>query len=130
MTTQKGSRLGSIGKLSDFGKASQPKPTEPSEPSPIAVEPKPTPKKTSPRSTKKQRVEKPATINIKIRGDQRLWLSDMARQVRENNQEPVPPDERVYPQHLIGVAIQLLQHSEIDWDQVKNIEDIQERLNL
>lgn len=130
MTTNKGSRLGGMGKLSDFGKASQPKTTEQSEPSPITVEPKPTSKRTSPRSVKKQRAEKLVTINIKIRDDQRIWLSDMARQVRDNNHEPVPPGERVYPQHLIGVAIQLLQHSEIDWSQVKNVENIQEQLNL
>jgi hypothetical protein len=48
------------------------------------------------------------TVNIKITKGQKDWLAETASFVRENNTEPVPPSERVYPQHLIGVAIELL----------------------
>ena len=74
--------------------------------------------------------EKPVTINIKITRTQHEWLTDTARTVRDNNTEPVPPGERVYPQHLIGVAIELLQTTEVDWSQVKNAEDLKQLLNL
>ncbi|BBD63452.1 hypothetical protein NIES2109_63020 (plasmid) [Nostoc sp. HK-01] len=74
--------------------------------------------------------EKPVTINIKITRAQHNWLTDTARTVRDNNTEAVPPGERVYPQHLIGVAIELLQNSEVDWSQVKNTEDLKRLLNL
>lgn len=74
--------------------------------------------------------EKPVTINIKITRTQHDWLTDTARTVRDNNTEAVQPGERVYPQHLIGVAIELLQSSEVDWSQVKNTEDLKLLLNL
>lgn len=74
--------------------------------------------------------EKPVTINIKITRTQHDWLTDTARTVRDNNTEAVPPGERVYPQHLIGVAIELLLSCEIDWSQVKNAEDLKRLLNL
>ncbi|NJO93937.1 MAG: hypothetical protein HC820_05480 [Hydrococcus sp. RM1_1_31] len=74
--------------------------------------------------------EKPVTVNIKITKGQKDWLAETASLVRENNTEPVPPPERVYPQHLIGVAIELLRSQDIDWNQVKNIEDLREQLNL
>jgi hypothetical protein len=74
--------------------------------------------------------EKPVTINIKITRDQHDWLSDTARTVRDNNLEPVPAGDRVYPQHLIGVAIDLLRNTKIDWSQVKNTEELKRLLNL
>lgn len=74
--------------------------------------------------------EKPVTINIKITRTQHDWLTDTARTVRDNNTEAVPPGERVYPQHLIGVAIELLLSCEVDWSQIKNTEDIKRLLNL
>lgn len=74
--------------------------------------------------------EKPVAINIKITRTQHEWLTDTARTVRDNNTEPVPPGERVYPQHLIGVAIELLQSIDVDWSQVKNADDLKELLNL
>jgi hypothetical protein len=74
--------------------------------------------------------EKPVTINIKITRTQHDWLTDTARTVRDNNTEAVPPGERVYPQHLIGVAIELLLSCEVDWSQVKNAEDLKRLLNL
>jgi len=73
--------------------------------------------------------EKPVTINIKITRVQHDWLMDTAQMVRDNNTEPVPPGERVYPQHLIGFAIELLQTSDIDWKQIKNTEDLKQLLN-
>lgn len=74
--------------------------------------------------------EKPVTINIKISRAQHEWLTDTARTIRDNNDSPVPPGDRVYPQHLIGVAIDLLQAKEIDWSQVKNVEDLKRLLNI
>jgi hypothetical protein len=79
-------------------------------------------------TTKKQ--EKLVKVNINIRKDQKDWLTDTASQVRENNVLPVPPAERVYPQHLIGVAIDLLQAAGINWSEVRNVEELRERLNL
>lgn len=74
--------------------------------------------------------EKPVTVNIKITRTQHEWLTDTARSVRDNNDMPVPPGDRVYPQHLIGVAIELLQASNIDWNQVKNVEDLKQQLHM
>lgn len=74
--------------------------------------------------------EKLVAVNIKITKTQKDWLGETASQVRDNNADPVPPAERVYPQHLIGVAIELLQAADVDWNQVKNIEELKEQLNL
>lgn len=78
----------------------------------------------------KEKQEKPIKVNINIRKDQKDWLTDTASQVRENNILPVPPAERVYPQHLIGVAIDLLQAKGVDWSEVRNVEELREQLNL
>ena len=69
-------------------------------------------------------------MNINIRKDQKDWLADTASLVRDNNTEPVPPSQRVYPQHLIGVAIDLLQDADVDWSELKNVEELREQLNL
>ena len=74
--------------------------------------------------------EKPVTVNIKISRTQHEWLTDTARTVRDNNTEPVPPGDRVYPQHLIGVAIELLQAGDIDWNEVRNVEDLKRLLGI
>ena len=79
--------------------------------------------------SKIQNQEKLVTVNIKIPKSQRDWLTETASQVRDNNSEPVPSKERVYPQHLIGVAIELLRSQALDWSQVKNVEDLREQLN-
>lgn len=73
---------------------------------------------------------KPVTINIKITRSQHEWLTETARTVRDNNLDPVPPSDRVYPQHLMGVAIDLLQAKNIDWSQVKNVEDLKRLLSI
>lgn len=78
----------------------------------------------------KQKKEQLVTVNIKIRKSQKEWLTDTASTVRDNNTEPVPPAERVYPQHLIGVAIDLLEAAGVDWGEVKNVEQLREYLNL
>jgi len=36
----------------------------------------------------------------------------------------------VYPQHLMGVAISLLQQADVDWSQIKNVEQLRIQLNL
>jgi hypothetical protein len=74
--------------------------------------------------------EKLATVNIKITRSQQEWLADTARLVRDNNDEPVPPADRVYPQHLIQAAIDLLKAAEIDWGQVRSLDDVKAQLNL
>ena len=78
----------------------------------------------------KQNSEQLVTVNIKIKKNQKEWLADTASTVRDNNTEPVPPAERVYPQHLIGVAIDLLEAADVDWAKVKNVEELREHLNL
>ena len=77
-----------------------------------------------------QNQERLVTVNVKITKAQKDWLAETASQVRDNNLEPVPPALRVYPQHLIGVAIDLLQAAEVDWDKVKSIGDLREQLNI
>lgn len=92
------------------------------------TEPQPKTKTVVPQPTAEQ--EKLTTVNVKITRSQQEWLADTARLIRDNNDEPVPPADRTYPQHLIQVAIELLKASELDWGQVKNVEEIKEQLNL
>ncbi len=116
-------KMGGLGKLSQFsGIKRQEEPVAPPNPTPpnTAVE------EVTPVSPK----EKLVTINIKISRSQQEWLTSTARMVRDNNLEPVLPSARVYPQHLIGVAIELLQTAEVDWSQVRNVEELRELLNL
>ncbi len=82
------------------------------------------------RSTRQNQAKELVTVNIKIRKDQKAWLTDTASTVRDNNTEPVPPAERVYPQHLIGVAIDFLEAAGVDWGEVRNVEELREQLNL
>lgn len=113
-------------KLSQFSGIkveTSPEPPPPSEPK---SELKADKQVAKPETTKSKLV----TINIKVTSHQHEWLNDTARAVRDNNTDPVPPGERVYPQHLIAVAIDLLQNSGVDWSQVKNVEDLKEQLNL
>jgi len=95
------------------------------EPLPLA-EPEAIPK----RRTKSRPADPLTTVNIKIPRSAQRWLQDTAQQVRENNPEPVPPAQRVYPQHLIQAAIALLQAQDVDWDSVRNVDDLRDRLNL
>lgn len=108
-----------IEESADRDEVSSNQPTEEDAPKP---EPKP--------KAKRKRKETLTTVNIKIGRKQQRWLQDVAQQVRDNNDEPVPPNERVYPQHLIGAAIDLLAAQDIDWESVKNIDDLKKTLNL
>ncbi len=127
----KGMKLGNFSGI----KKPQPEPTKPPEPTP---EPEVKPTEVKPAQTTKSKAKvlkktsgkKLVTVNIKIRKDQKAWLTDTASTVRDNNTEPVPPAERVYPQHLIGVAIDLLEAAGVDWDEVRNLEELREQLNL
>jgi hypothetical protein len=119
MTTK---RMGGMGKLSDFGRSA---PAATPEPTPTPpTEPKKRVKKSAPKK------EEMVTVNIKVNESQQEWLADTAKQVRRNNTEPVPASERVYPQHLIGIAIDLLKESDIDWGKVQNIQDLRKVLDI
>lgn len=78
--------------------------------------------------TKKQ--ESYATLNIQIARQRQRWLQDTAQQVRDNSTEPVPPIERVYPCHLIEIAIDLLKSQDINWDEIKTAEGLRDRLKI
>jgi len=129
-------RMGGMGRLSDFGKTSQPQAeaeAEPPDQSPTVKtvsEPKIAAVSTPQPNPKLKQRGNLVTLNIKIAQSQQEWLADMARNIRGNNSEPVLPGERVYPQHLIGVAIDLLESSGIDWDQIKNVHDLREVLKI
>jgi hypothetical protein len=77
-----------------------------------------------------EQTTKLVNINIKITKAQKDWLNEIAFEIRDNNQNPVPPNERVYPQHLIGVAIDLLKSADIDWTQIKSEKDLRTHFNL
>lgn len=69
-------------------------------------------------------------MNIKIKKNQKQWLVNTASTVRDNNTELVQLSERVYPQHLINVASDLLQNNDVDRDEIKNVEKLQEHLRI
>jgi hypothetical protein len=129
-------KLGGLGKLSQFSGIK----SQQSEPAvaivsdaPVAIAPplpSPIEAKVEKKALETNKEEKLVTINIKITKTKKEWLAETASQVRENNTEPVPPSERVYPQHLIGVAIDLLKSADVDWNLVQNIEELREQLNL
>ncbi len=128
--TTKGSRMGGLGKLSDFGKTRKPQPEKESEPTESKERGRSPELKASPTDGQQPATEKLVPINIKITRTQQSWLTETARTVRDNNDTPVAPSERVFPQHLIGVAIDLLRHSDIDWSTVRNLEDLRQLLML
>lgn len=76
-----------------------------------------------------EQTAKLVNVNIKITKAQKDWLNEIAFEIRDNNQNPVPPNERVYPQHLIGVAIDLLKSADIDWTQIKSEKDLRTHFN-
>lgn len=138
-------KMGGLGKLSQFSgiKSQQSEPAVAIvEDAPIAIapdaapnaiaEPPPSPVEATVenKALETNKGEKPATVNIQISKTQKDWLAKTASQVRENNTEPVPPSERVYPQHLIGVAIELLRSADVDWNLVQNVEDLRRMLSL
>jgi hypothetical protein len=129
------SRMGKMGKLSDFGQS-------PSVPTPPVVETMLTPVAAIESVSTQIAVELPpdkpsgegqpteimVNVNIKMSQSQQEWLAAKAKMVRRNNSLPVPAKERVYPQHLIGLAVELLQSAAVDWEEVKTIADLRERL--
>jgi hypothetical protein len=80
--------------------------------------------------TRRRSKEALSTLNIKVPRSQQRWLQDTAQQVRDNNTEAVPPDQRVYPQHLIQAAIALLQAQDLDWQAIHNMDELKKTLNL
>ena len=129
------SRMGKMGKLSDFGQS-------PSLPAPPVAETILTPVAekesvstqiavelpTDTQSGASQQLEIMVNVNIKMSQSQQEWLAAKAKMVRRNNPLPVPAKERVYPQHLISLAVELLQSANVDWEEVKTIADLRERL--
>lgn len=152
-------KMGGLGKLSAFSgirQESEPVESEPTESKPVESEPVepvepvesveskpvesepretlPAPKKetsSQDKAKRKTRVkEKQVTVNIKILGQQKDWLSETAQIIRDNNEDPVAPADRVYPQHLIQVAIDLLKSSDVDWSKIRNVEELRGHLKL
>jgi hypothetical protein len=119
--------MGKMGKLSDFGQS-------PSVPAPpvAVIESVPTQITVESPTDKPPRASQPTEImvnvNIKMSQSQQEWLAAKAKMVRRNNPLPVPAKERVYPQHLISLAVELLQSANVDWQEVKTISDLRERL--
>ncbi len=130
MTDRKGSRMGGLGKLSDFGKTSKPKQEPEATSSPEKVSSSELEVSPSVRQKQQSEQEKLVNINVKITRTSQTWLSQTARTVRDNNDTPVAPSVRVFPQHLIGVAIDLLHSTDIDWNTIRNIEDLRQQLKL
>jgi hypothetical protein len=140
-------KMGGLGKLSQFSgiKSQQSEPEKAIAPStqnaPVAVAegtasltaelpPSPIEATVDSKALETNKGEKLVTVNIKITKGQKDWLAETASFVRENNTEPVPPSERVYPQHLIGVAIDLLRSADVNWNLVQNVEDLRRMLSL
>ena len=130
MTDRKGSRMGGLGKLSDFGKTSKPKQEPEATSSPEKVSSSELEASPSVRQKQQPEQEKLVNINVKITRTSQAWLSQTARTVRDNNDTPVAPSDRVFPQHLIGIAIDLLHSTDIDWNTIRNIEDLRQQLKL
>jgi hypothetical protein len=129
MTTPR--RMKGLGKLSDFGKTSDAPAVVPEPPSTAAPAPEVLSEAPKPASAPTKPASKAlTTVNIKLLRSQHEWLNDIARQVRDNNTEPVPASDRVYPQHLIQLAIDLIKSSDVDWEQVRSVEEIRQQLNL
>lgn len=122
--------MGGLGKLSDFGKTSKPKQELEQDPTSSLEKVDKKELEASPPGRQQLEPEKLANINVKITRTQHTWLSQTARSVRDNNNTPVAPSDRVFPQHLIGVAIDLLQDTDIDWSQIENVEDLRQYLKL
>lgn len=118
-------RMGGMSKLSDFGR---------SQDTVVAIEaeelaPIKTVNKSSTKAVKSE-PKKSVSVNIKVPSSQQKWLADTAQQVRGNNDLAVAAADRVFPQHLIQVAIDLLKAQGIDWTEVKNVAELRDSLNI
>lgn len=136
-------KMGGLGKLSEFSgirQESEPvesEPVESVEAEPVEAAPSETLPAPNAQSSSQDKAkpktrakEKQVTVNIKILGHQKDWLSDTAQIIRDNNEDPVAPADRVYPQHLIQVAIDLLKSSDVDWSKIRNVEELRGHLKL
>lgn len=118
-------RMGGMSKLSDFGRSQDAVAAiEIEELAPIKTV------KKSPAKAVKSEPEKSVSVNIKVPSSQQKWLADTAQQVRGNNDVAVAAADRVFPQHLIQVAIDLLKAQGIDWAEVKNVAELRDSLNI
>lgn len=115
-------RMGGMSKLSDFGRSQDM--AENIETTPIK-----TVKKTSSQASKAS-AEKSVSVNIKVPSSQQKWLADTAQQIRNNNDLAVAAADRVFPQHLIQVAIDLLKAQGVDWQEIKNVSELRDSLNI
>lgn len=118
-------RMGGMSKLSDFGRSQDTVAAiEAEELAPIK-----TVNKSSAKAVKSE-PKKSVSVNIKVPSSQQKWLADTAQQVRGNNDLAVAAADRVFPQHLIQVAIDLLKAQGIDWTEVKNVSELRDSLNI
>jgi hypothetical protein len=115
-------RMGGMSKLSDFGRLQDTVTVE----EPVLIE---TVEKSSAQVASTEK-EKSVSVNIKVPIAQQKWLADTAQQVRGNNDAAVAAIDRVFPQHLIQVAIDLLKAQGIDWTEVKNVAELRDSLNI
>ena len=74
--------------------------------------------------------EKTAMLNIQVTRTQQRWLQNTAQDIRDNNDEPVPGPQRVYPVHLIQAAIDLLRSQDVKWDEISDVTGLRDSLNL
>ena len=117
-------RMGGMNKLSDFGRSQEVVTFTAEEPALIETG------KKLPVKVIKNTAEKSVSVNIKVPASQQKWLADTAQQVRGNNDSAVAAADRVFPQHLIQVAIDLLRDQGIDWTEVKNVAELRDSLNI
>jgi hypothetical protein len=115
-------RMGGMSKLSDFGRSQDLVTVE--EPKQVN-----TVQKSSIQAVNAE-PERLVSVNIKVPSSQQKWLADTAQQVRSNNDLAVVAADRVFPQHLIQVAIDLLKAQGIDWAEVKNVAELRDSLNI
>lgn len=81
-------------------------------------------------ATAKVKSDRPKKINIDIGESRHNRLNELAARIRANNSAPVAPSERMYPIHLIQIAIDfLLDGVDPDWDEIQKPEDLREALN-
>jgi len=118
-------KMSKVASLSNFsGIGATETTTETNQKDPMASPVEQLPK--TPRKSRPKRV----SINIKIPQTQKNWLANTATNIRANNDDPVPPNERVFPQHLICIAIDLLKSSDVDWSEISSEKDLRQQLNL
>lgn len=84
----------------------------------------------SSRAKEKAKTDRPKKVNIDIGESRHNRLNGIAAQIRASNTDPVAPSDRMYPIHLIQIAIDfLLDGLEIDWNEIKKPEDLRKVLN-